>query len=406
MSHSQRSGALTSLFLNSSDEGEMEIESQPNNFLAFRSSCDRCRYMKLKCPSNSAEPLKPCDRCLKAKLPCTYSRRTHLSRRSTAGQNSPLDSTESHNRMPTPDVLIEDQELAQGDRSPNSIGVRIPEVQSEHIDPFCYSNALEVVGTEPLWADWDVPSTESTAHLWPMCSSPFSEHRESLSAQCMLSLADLAVELGECLQLLRSDVRTQSIDDYPIGHIRHVSQAFVASSQNTSIFTTHVSTTLLLLSCYVSLRKLYISAFANMKDQLPVGNANLAQLSHVQNHRNMKLRGLDMLGERCMKSYTAFNITLDLMHNCDIAIGLCAHCRPPGQPTSPSSSSSILQSQSGDKFGTALEHSTSACVACALPASFRKEAASVFSIIGDQEQSLHEVIALLKGILRQQMGLV
>ncbi|CAE7195522.1 hypothetical protein P3342_009898 [Pyrenophora teres f. teres] len=371
----------------------MEIESHPNNFLAFRSSCDRCRYMKLKCPSNGTESHESCERCSKAKLPCTYSRRSNSSRRPAGGQDNTQEPADAHDDMPGPDVRMEDPMSVTSEGSPISIGVRVPEMQAVNADPFCYTDSLDIVGTELPWVDWDVPSIESTECLWPTHASPFYEQRDALSAQCMLSLANLAVELGECLQLLRSDMRTQSIDDYPIGHIRHLSQSFVASSQNRGPCTADVSTTLLLLSCYVSLRKLYINAFANIRDHLPMGHEVQPQLPHTQDDRNMKLRGMDLLSERCMRSYTAFNITLDLLRNCDAALRLCSVCRPPGHPSS-----------SG--LGDGLEKALSGCIACALPASFKKEAESVFRAISDQEHALHEVVALLRGTLRQRMGLM
>ena len=359
--------------------------------------------MKLKCPSNGTESHEPCERCSKAKLPCTYSRRTNSSKRSAAGQDNSQEPADPHDRMSAPDVRMEDQVSVTSEGSPMPNGVRVREIQSENADPFCYSDALDIVGTELPWGDWDVPSIDSTVSLWPTHSSPFSEQRDALSAQCVLSLANLAVELGECLQLLRSDIRTQSIDDYPIGHIRHLSQSFVASSQNRAPSTADMSTTLLLLSCYVSLRKLYISAFANIRDHMPMGHEIQSQLSHVQDDRNMKLRGMDLLSERCMRSYTAFNITLDLLRDCDAALGLCSICRPPGQSTSLSSLAPTQQPQcmrASDGLGVGSEKPSNACTACALPASFKKEAAPVFRAISDQEHALHEVTALLRGTLR------
>jgi hypothetical protein len=249
--------------------------------------------------------------------------------------------------------------------------------------------------------EWDIPSTESAATLWPTPPTGFSEQLEATSAQYMLSLANLAVEIGECLQLVRSDIRTQSIDDYPIGHIRHVCQAFVASSQNRSLSATDMWSTLLLLSCYVSLRKIYISAFTNIQDHLPLENEMQTQLSHAQDQRNMRLRGMDILSERYMRSYTAFNITLDLLHNCDAALELCAICRP--RPLASMQNSQFVRPD--DNLGAALEKPSNACIACALPATLRKEAVSIFSAIADQEHTLHEVVALLRGTLRQRMGL-
>ncbi|KAF1957277.1 hypothetical protein CC80DRAFT_491426 [Byssothecium circinans] len=412
----------------------MDIEPRPNNmnFLAIRSSCDRCRYMKLKCPSTGTESHERCERCSKAKLPCTYSRRTNSSRRPTAAQENTMDTADSHDRMPAPEVLVEDQGSSQSDGGLGSISERVPEVHSDSVDPFCYTNALGVLEAELPWGDWDVPSTESITSLWPAHSTPFSEHHESRSVvpstesitslgpahstpfsehhksrsvQCILSLANLAVGLGECVQLLRSDIRPQSIDDYPIGHIRHLSGAFVASSQNTPSSATDIPETLLLLSCYVSLRKLYINAFANIKYHLPMGNETQTQVSHAQDHRNMRLGGMDMLSERYMRSYTAFNITLDLLHTCDAALGLCTICRPPAQSTSPTSLSSMHCVGPGDNFSAALEKPSTACIACALPASLRKEAASIFSTVADQEHALLEVVSFLRVTLRQRMGL-
>ncbi|KAH8726366.1 hypothetical protein GQ44DRAFT_825722 [Phaeosphaeriaceae sp. PMI808] len=206
------------------------------------------------------------------------------------------------------------------------------------------------------------------------------------------------------------DIRTQQfIDDYPIGHIRHLSQAFVALAQNRpSLSITEFSINLLLLSCYVSLRKLYINAFSNIKGHLAAGNEDPAHISH--DPRTMRLRGMDMLSERCMRSYTAFNITLDLLHNCDAALDLCAVCRPPGPSNSSSPSSSAIQyshpvtpsNELGDPMENSLSIST--CIACALPISFRKDAMPIFSAIADQEHALHEVISYLRGTLRQRMG--
>lgn len=116
---------------------------------------------------------------------------------------------------------------------------------------------------------------------------------------------------------------------------------------------------------------------------------------------------MDTLSERCMRSYTAFKITLDL-HDCDVALGLCAVCRPPGQSASPSSLIFTQQSQCvrpSDNLGALLEKPSRGCIACALPKSCRKEAVSIFSAMSDQERALHEVITLLRETLRQQMGL-
>lgn len=383
----------------------MENEPQPNNFLAFRSSCDRCRYMKLKCPSTGTESHEPCERCSKAKLPCTYSRRTNSSRRPTVVQETTMNTADSHEPIPAPDVRVEDQGSSQSDGSPGSFSVRIPEVQSDGVDPFCYINALGALETELPWGDWEVPSAESITSLWHPHSTPFSEHHEPRSAQSIISLANLAVELGECVQLLRSDIRPQSIDDYPIGHIRHLSGAFVASSQNTPSHGADIPETLLLLSCYVSLRKLYINAFTNIKYHLPMGNEPPTPLAQGQDHRNMRLRGMDMLSERYMRSYTAFNITLDLLNTCDAALGLCTICRPPAQSTSPSLLSSIHCVSPSDNFGAALEKPSVACIACALPVSLRTEAASIFRTIADQEHTLQEVVSFLRVTLRQRMGL-
>ncbi|KAF2791977.1 hypothetical protein K505DRAFT_326474 [Melanomma pulvis-pyrius CBS 109.77] len=384
-----------------------------NNFLAFRSSCDRCRYMKLKCPSNGNDTNEPCERCSKAKLRCTYSRRTSLRKRTAAGQDNGLDAPDGRDEhMAAPDITITDQGSGQSDESSTSIGVIVSEIPSEPVDAFCFSNTLDVLSSdELLWTTrWDDPSTSTMSPaLWPNHTPAFSEHEVTLSAQCTLNLATLAVELGKCLQMLRDDIRTQqSIDNYPIGHIRHLSQAFVASAQSPSAL--DVLTSLLLLSCYVTLRKLYINAFFKIKDHILLGNDNQQQISH--DPRTTRLRGMDMLNERCIRSYTAFNITIDLLHNCDAALGLCTVCRPPGQSGSPTSMTSAVPHSQGVPPGDNLEapmeqsSSSSACIACALPANFRMEAVSIFNAIADQEHALHEVIAMLRGTLRHQMGLL
>lgn len=377
---------------------------EQDNFVAFRSSCDRCRYMKLKCPSNGNEAHDPCDRCAKAKLRCTYSRRTNLRRRTITGQDHSSDGQANHNEQTT--VPTESDQLGG---SPNPTAIQAAEIPCESVDTFGYTNPLDTGPDELLWVDWEAPSTSATSSsLWADSSPTTSEYRASLTAQCTLGLINMAVELGECLQTLRGDIRTQqSIDDYPIGQIRHLSQAFVASAQNRSntISTDH-SMGLLLLSCYVSLRKLYLKAFSNIKDSLRVINQPQQQLPN--DDRSKRLCGMDMFSERWMRNYTAFNITLDLLHGTDAALDLCILHRPLGQMNPPDTLIAGVAQPTTDHLGIGLEKTPSSgtCTACALPLSFRKEAASTLSDISDQEHALQDTIGLLKGMLRQRMGLL
>jgi hypothetical protein len=52
---------------------------------SVRSSCDRCRFYKLKCtvPTQSEGPL-PCERCSRAKVPCVFGRRRRATRAAEA----------------------------------------------------------------------------------------------------------------------------------------------------------------------------------------------------------------------------------------------------------------------------------------------------------------------------------
>ena len=154
-------------------EMDLAAAHEQNNFLAFRSSCDRCRYMKLKCPSNGNETHEPCERCSKAKLRCAYSRRTNLRRRTAAGQDNGLDAQDGHDsQMAAPDITIDDQRSGQSDESPTptSIAVRIKPLaslfrtKSKSLSPI-YAQPCKLgrrTGRVPADASWGHP--DSTIH--------------------------------------------------------------------------------------------------------------------------------------------------------------------------------------------------------------------------------------------------
>ncbi|KAF1831016.1 hypothetical protein BDW02DRAFT_607470 [Decorospora gaudefroyi] len=370
-----------------------------NHFYAFRSSCERCRHMKLKCLSNDNSTNSPCERCVKARIPCTYNRRSSFRKRTPTGQDNGPKTTQA------------EQGLIQNDGSPFPTSGQALEITDEPGNTFCYTDNLNVLPDHLLWATLNFPSSPSN-DLWPNEPPPVPERRASVSAQYTLSLANLAVELGECLQMLRVHMGTQAfIDDYPIGHIRHLSQSFVTLAHSKPISTdADTSTILLLLSCHISLRKIYINAFSNINEHLPVLPAAEQPVHH--DPRSMRLRGMDMHSEDCMRNYTAFNITLDLLQNCDAALGLCSVCRPTGQAslssylTLPLANSQNLPSVEISEATSEGATLSNACIGCALPPNVRKEVMSVFTTIVDQEHALNEVIVLLGGELRRRMGLV
>ncbi|RYP02275.1 hypothetical protein DL764_005859 [Monosporascus ibericus] len=69
----------------------MSSGPSPDTFLSIRTSCDRCRFQKLKCsiPASSEAPKGTicCQRCARAMVPCVFSRRNR-SRRTTTDSYS------------------------------------------------------------------------------------------------------------------------------------------------------------------------------------------------------------------------------------------------------------------------------------------------------------------------------
>ncbi|RYP13451.1 hypothetical protein DL767_010731 [Monosporascus sp. MG133] len=69
----------------------MSLGRFPDAFLSIRTSCDRCRFQKLKCsiPASSEAPKGTicCQRCARAMVPCVFSRRSR-SRRTTTDSYS------------------------------------------------------------------------------------------------------------------------------------------------------------------------------------------------------------------------------------------------------------------------------------------------------------------------------
>lgn len=113
------------------------------DFLAFRPSCDRCRYMKLKCPSNGNETHQSCQRYSRARLRCTYSRRTNLKKRTASGHDQESDTQDKHDgrNFASADVAIDDSVSDHCNKSPNSLSKQNSEIAYEPVQTSSYSHS-------------------------------------------------------------------------------------------------------------------------------------------------------------------------------------------------------------------------------------------------------------------------
>ena len=185
---------------------------------------------------------------------------------------------------------------------------------------------------------------------------------------------------------------------------------FVAATQNiSSVIETDIATSLLIISCYVSLRKLHINVLSNIRSNLP-SDGYLSRNSSTHESRSVSLCEVEILNERWMRNYTAFNLTLDSLHNSDEAAYLCAIYRPPDQSSVPSSLATAERKRhcmtTGDYRGAGIQRPafTMTYVACALPERVRKETMSVLNDIVDQEHELHRIVAAVRGTSSRRIG--
>ncbi|KAK1763075.1 putative transcriptional regulator love [Phialemonium atrogriseum] len=247
---------------------------------SIRSSCDRCRFYKLKCtvPAESDAPVS-CERCTRAKVSCIFGRRRRaarsgagdakrqrptLPRRSTSPAPAPRSSAEGGASTATPLCEIATAAASPGQDTQlvkdaaDSIHVHVPDHQQQSnyiqgingwdllqhnfslddanitdagpdlLDPALQSPSpfLPAPGQQPTPNGTIITMSGSTAAPEVNTSSPSSA---TLPGQRLLTLI---AEMQQRLRMLEEGPwqhgSARSLDEYPVGTVLHLSEEFAA----------------------------------------------------------------------------------------------------------------------------------------------------------------------------------
>ncbi|OTA57458.1 hypothetical protein K449DRAFT_424837 [Hypoxylon sp. EC38] len=268
-------------------------------FQSIRSSCERCRFQKLKCVPIGCDSRGSCQRCARARVECVFGRRRRASRISESKRRTEttrFDETSlaspvtpaSSSQLPSltltaPDTESSVESVMYDVQSWDS--VQLQDVMDRATDfansinnyEFQHENGLDDI----LLSDMG----QSNSTQCSPASQPQNQSLESMTSgndyggvvQQLLALLSDTQQRVKMLKEVRWQFgSTRGLDDYPIGPVLHLSQRFSviigpflsSTSDSLNESTGHSSscsggvavdalTTLLIVSGHVSLMRMY-----------------------------------------------------------------------------------------------------------------------------------------------------
>ncbi|KAF2471753.1 uncharacterized protein BDR25DRAFT_313655 [Lindgomyces ingoldianus] len=458
-------------------------------FLSIRTSCDRCRFQKLKCLiSEDSSNSMCCQRCARAMVPCVFSRRNKSRRKRAAampiseGDGVPTKvTTSSPSQAPCPSPMKKDipnsevpvtrtsdgfshdsrnQAFTQGELALN--GALEPWGIAE--DPLNYPFQEDTIMND-LWLFTDdislgslgkeglglpncgvmpVSSSTSEEKTSPFGSTSFEAHmtppERGAATKVLLCLASDLHETLEALNNGRWQQREtcRTLDNYPIGNILHLSQEFIelgtalrkvrseddasgklqtnwqgefigafdppqlgqgSTASPTSSSYVDTSVTLILVSCFVTLTRIYSTVLGHFRDHLnlqPSGQTNTPHTS-IDLGPTLCFGELPPTNTCYSRVYTAVSILLDLFKQAEEAFGLPPENRFAGSLQS--SGTCATCTPETKSFSDALVNRG---LAGALPC---LEALTSASGVQEALSVLEKQVADIKGLVREKMGL-
>ncbi|KAJ5611819.1 hypothetical protein N7528_008924 [Penicillium herquei] len=290
---------------------------------SLRASCDRCRAKKVCCtlyrPGKSRSDVQKCVRCVRAKVECVFSRRAQTRRnthsRGASGGISRRQPCKSDAGTTTEASLPSSSDSTAMDLSSlSSAGEQCvpmlgPSDQVIHgdmdhfftDDGFTNLNLLDISTFHPMAENGDKGPAllQLFSEPYSPCKNTPSTTSAQDSASSFVHLSGLVAEIHEAVVLLSGDSYNPShepsednLNTYAISPILNLTRRFTAAlsrsqtpvvyhapqqpfqlastaSSSSSFFPpTPITTNLLVLTCYASLAKLYLTALFQMHQRL------------------------------------------------------------------------------------------------------------------------------------------
>ncbi|OTA94986.1 hypothetical protein M434DRAFT_394198 [Hypoxylon sp. CO27-5] len=260
-------------------------------FQSIRSSCERCRFQKLKCVPIGSDSRGSCQRCARAKVECVFGRRRRGSRISESKRRAETTRFEetslaspvtpaSSSQLPSltltaPDTESSVESLMYDVQSWDS--VQLQDVMNRATDFANSINNYEFQHEHGLDDILLFDMGQSNSTQCSPASQPQIQSLESMASGndyggVVQQLLALLSDTQQRVKMLK-EVRWQfgsarGLDDYPIGPVLHLSQRFsviigpfLSSTSDSSSGSGGVAmdalTTLLIVSGHVSLMRMY-----------------------------------------------------------------------------------------------------------------------------------------------------
>ncbi|KAF2175893.1 hypothetical protein K469DRAFT_683363 [Zopfia rhizophila CBS 207.26] len=294
-----------------------------NEFQSIRSSCERCRFQKLKCTlPDGSDGRGPCQRCARAKVECVFGRRRRASR--ISGPKKRVETTSFNKAIlaspetPTTSTGLPCLTLAGPDIEPpvesamyNVLDWNIIQLQdatdkamdlANDISSYDlqYRNGLDdtfLFDTDQLYSSRCSPPEQSQSQPVEVMTGSSSD-----SSGMVQQLLALLLEIQQRLKMLKEGPwqfgSIYGLDNYPIGTILHLTQEFIVAvgpilggaseplNENTSTSSSSSDGTVvddlaavLVLSGYMSLMRIYSIVFGHFQthlSQMPSHSQSLA----------------------------------------------------------------------------------------------------------------------------------
>ncbi|KAI1117103.1 hypothetical protein F5Y14DRAFT_404827 [Nemania sp. NC0429] len=337
-------------------------------FLSFRTSCDRCRFQKLKCSvlasSEAPKGTVCCERCARAMVPCVFSRRNR-SRRTISGSKADREQLrarsaadpssgdsratilDGHNRsMPTNMFSLDsswDQVSARNTVAPHEF-TRLestltytpqPDSALDHMGLFANGFGFGAQGNSGQfsWENSDIASASPAASE----DNNNSSHSSTFEANAEISERDsaigmllhLASDLHTKLETLKNRPQQQrdvpkDLDGYPIGSVLHLLQNFttIASSTSSGV---DASMVLILLSCYITMTQICTLVLGHFESYLS-SQPDSPSSARVKPGPQVCLGELPSTNPPHSQIYTAVSLLLESARQVEAALGLTSHC--------------------------------------------------------------------------------
>ncbi len=426
-------------------------EAGYNDVQAMRSSCDRCRSQKLKCttPSGNDGP-GSCDRCARAKVSCVFSRRRRASRAvrakrrvDTSLQTLTPPGPATPTSFDSPELQATRELLTQSWSRHNAHNLFYSEFGSfdfhhqDGLDDLMLFEMDKLDATQ--WPDMDAAALplesgdECTDHgaldIAATDNAALDVVRQDDCNTMMQQLLALMSDLQQRQKALEEGPwqhnSNRGLDDYPLGTVLHLSERFstivhpfLASKGQAGseiprssgragagqISAVSTPTALLILSGYVSLRRIYSIVLGHFQDhlsQLPTSTMATDEIRSLVSRPtslSLQLGELPYAGPNMGlgRTHTAVCMLLDTLQSVEeLIMGASGHgLHAPASPPPSMDGSTSGQTERG---GVAWQD--------LFIAVRRQEAMGTASGLEDCFTDLNKKANAVKELLRQRMGL-